>query len=59
MGGQNASDKRLDEQSRYLERATKGASLGKLIADEFDRSSDLGGRSVFGWERPTSLKIET
>jgi hypothetical protein len=54
-----AAIKRLDEQSRHLERTAKGPSLGKLIAKEFDRSSDLGGRSVFGWERSTSLKIAT
>ncbi len=54
-----AAIKRLDDQSRYLERTAKGPSLGKLIANEFDRSSDLGGRSVFGRERPSSLKIET
>ena len=53
-----AAIRRLDEQSRHLERTAKGPSLGRLIAKEFDRSSDLGGRSVFGWERPASLKIE-
>src|ERR1700759_2304399 len=51
-----AAIRRLDEQSRQLERTAKGPSLGKLIAKEFDPSSDLGGRSVFGWEPPTSLK---
>jgi hypothetical protein len=54
-----AAIKRLDEQSRLLERTARGPSLGKLIAKEFDSSSDFGGRSVFGWERPTPLKIET
>ena len=54
-----AAIRRLDEQSRHLERTAKGPSLGKLIAQEFDRSSDLGGRSVFGWERPMPLKIKT
>jgi uncharacterized protein len=54
-----AAIKRLDEQSRHLERTAKGPSLGKLIAHEFDSSSDLGGRSVFGWERPMPLKIKT
>ena len=54
-----AAIRRLDQQSRHLERTAKGPSLGKLIAKEFDRSSNLGGRSVFGWERPTALKIET
>ncbi len=54
-----AAIKRLDQQSRHLERTAKGPSLGKLIAREFDSSSDLGGRSVFGWERPMPLKIKT
>lgn len=54
-----AAIKRLDEQSRQLERTAKGLCLGKLIAGEFDRSSDLGGRSVFGWERPRSPKLGT
>ena len=54
-----AAIRRLDEQSRHLERAAKGPPLGKLIAKEFDRSSELGGRSVFGWERPTKRKLET
>jgi uncharacterized protein len=45
-----AALKRLDDQSRHLEQTAKGSSLGKLVADEFDRSHDYGGRSVFGWE---------
>jgi uncharacterized protein len=53
-----AALKRLDDQSRQLERTANGPSLGKLISGEFDRSSDYGGRSVFGWERPSSQQIE-
>lgn len=45
-----AALKRLDVQSRQLEREAKGPALGKMIADEFANSSSLGGRSVFGWE---------
>jgi hypothetical protein len=50
-----AALKRLDDQSRHLERTVKGPSFGKLVADEFDRSADYGGRSVFGWE-PSPLQ---
>jgi hypothetical protein len=42
--------KRLDDQSRHLERTAKGPSFGKLVADEFEHSDAYGGRSVFGWE---------
>jgi uncharacterized protein len=51
-----AALKRLDTQSRQLEEVAKGPSLDKLVSDEFARSSDYGGRTVFGWEGPTSLK---
>jgi hypothetical protein len=44
--------KRLDNQSRHLERTARGPGLDKLVADEFDLSSSYGGRSVFGWEQP-------
>ena len=43
--------KRLDEQSRRLERYVTGPDLKEIVAGEFRRSADLGGRSVFGWER--------
>ena len=52
-----AALKRLDDQSRHLERTATGPSLGKLIADEFDRSSEYGGRSVFGWEAPSAPAV--
>ncbi|WP_353643562.1 DUF763 domain-containing protein [Mesorhizobium sp. WSM2239] len=41
--------KRLDEQSRRLERHVTGPSLKEVVAGEFDQSHLLGGRSVFGW----------
>ncbi|HEY3640308.1 MAG TPA: DUF763 domain-containing protein [Xanthobacteraceae bacterium] len=44
--------RRLDEQSRRLERHVGGPSVEKLIADELDHSHAYGGRSVFGWEPP-------
>ena len=44
--------RRLDEQSRRLERHAGGPSVEKLIADELDHSHSYGGRSVFGWEPP-------
>ncbi|RWP46223.1 DUF763 domain-containing protein [Mesorhizobium sp.] len=42
--------KRLDDQSRQVERYVTGPSLKEIIAGEFDQSHLLGGRSVFGWE---------
>jgi hypothetical protein len=43
--------KRLDDQARRLERAATGPSLDAFIATERTASSELDGRSVFGWER--------
>jgi hypothetical protein len=45
-----AALKRLDAQSRALEKTAKGPGFGALIAGEFENSADYGGRSVFGWE---------
>ncbi|TPM93543.1 DUF763 domain-containing protein [Mesorhizobium sp. B2-1-3A] len=42
--------RRLDDQSRQVERYVTGPSLKEIIAGEFDQSHLLGGRSVFGWE---------
>jgi uncharacterized protein len=42
--------KRLDDQSRALERHARGASVEKIIAQERERSPAYGGRSLFGWE---------
>ena len=44
--------RRLDEQSRKLERHANGPTVANLIAEELDRSHSYGGRSVFGWEPP-------
>ncbi|MGR9166982.1 DUF763 domain-containing protein [Rhizobium leguminosarum] len=45
--------KRLDDQSRQLERYVTGPDLKEIIAGEFRQSADFGGRSVFGWEEPS------
>ncbi|WP_092496267.1 DUF763 domain-containing protein [Faunimonas pinastri] len=42
--------RRLDEQTRRLERTATGPSLPEFIREERERSHDYGGRSVFGWE---------
>jgi hypothetical protein len=42
--------KRLDDQSRRLERSAQGPSLDAFIAGERAVSPSLDGRSVFGWE---------
>jgi hypothetical protein len=42
--------RRLDEQTRRLERHATGPSLPAFIATERQRSHEYGGRSVFGWE---------
>lgn len=44
--------KRLDDQSRQMERYVTGPDLTEIIAGEFRQSADFGGRSVFGWEEP-------
>jgi hypothetical protein len=44
--------KRLDDQSRTLERLADGPSVQEVIAQERERSHLYGGRSVFGWEPP-------
>jgi len=45
---------RLDEQARNLERSARGPSVEKLIAEEDNLSHSYGGRSVFGWEPPST-----
>ncbi|PST24014.1 DUF763 domain-containing protein [Mesorhizobium plurifarium] len=47
-----AALKRLDEQSRRLERYVTGPDLKEIVAGEFRDSPRLGGRSIFGWEPP-------
>jgi hypothetical protein len=43
--------RRLDAQARQLERVAAGPSLDAFIAGERNRSPELDGRSVFGWEK--------
>ena len=43
-----AAIRRLDEQSRHLERSAGGPSFEAFIAEEQRRSHEYGGRSVFG-----------
>ncbi|QKS00555.1 DUF763 domain-containing protein [Sphingomonas sp. CL5.1] len=49
-----AAIRRLDAQARRLEGAVSGPSVAAIIAGEFARSHDYGGRSVFGWEPPAT-----
>ena len=44
--------RKLDAESRRLERVADGPAFEDLIADESVRSYEFGGRSVFGWEPP-------
>lgn len=44
--------RRLDDQSRSMERYVTGPDLKEIVAGEFRQSSAFGGRSVFGWEQP-------
>ena len=48
--------KRLDNQARMLELIAEGPSLEHHIAQERLASPDLGGRSVFGWEKERAIK---
>jgi hypothetical protein len=47
-----AALKRLDDQSRQLERYVTGPDLKEIVAGEFHNSHEWGGRSVLGWEPP-------
>lgn len=42
--------RRLDDQTRRLERHATGPSLPEHLGEERRRSHEYGGRSVFGWE---------
>ncbi|GAC1045874.1 DUF763 domain-containing protein [Rhizobium sp. No.120] len=50
--------KRLDDQSRMLERYVTGPDLKEIVAGEFNKSFSYGGRSVFGWEPPVDAGNE-
>jgi uncharacterized protein len=49
--------RKLDAESRRLERVTEGPAFDDLITDEFAQSHAYGGRSVFGWE-PAAASAE-
>ena len=44
--------RKLDQELRRLERAATGPSLEEMVATEFERSHEYGGRTVFGFEPP-------
>jgi hypothetical protein len=46
--------RRLDAQSRLLERTATGPTIDALLREERTRTHEYGGRSVFGWEPPSS-----
>lgn len=46
--------RRLDAQARRLEASASGPSVDEYIAEERRQSHAYGGRSIFGWERPSS-----
>ena len=48
--------KRLDDQARQLERTASGPSFEAFVAGERERSVELDGRSVFGWEKDVATK---
>ena len=43
--------RKLDDESRRLERVATGPAVEQLISQERAQSHAYGGRSVFGWER--------
>jgi uncharacterized protein len=51
--------RRLDAESRRLERGVDGPALPDHIRRERALSHDYGGRSVFGWEPPAPGRRET
>jgi hypothetical protein len=50
---------RLDEQARRLERYVTGPDLKKIIAGEFHRSHEYGGRSIFGHEENSDSEFKS
>jgi len=47
--------RRLDAESRRIERFADPAPFEKVVAEERARSAEFGGRSVFGWEPQPGL----
>ena len=49
--------RRLDRATRRLEREATGPSFSAIMAEEYDRSHEYGGRSVFGHEPPPPRRV--
>jgi hypothetical protein len=58
LGRELQALRRLDAQARLLERTATGPTLDALLDDERARSHEYGGRSVFGWEPPSSATAD-
>ncbi len=52
-----AALRRLDDRARHLEHYVKGPSLSAILAEERVHSRRYGGRSVFGWEKPSTKDV--
>jgi len=50
--------RKLDAESRRLERVANGPTFDDFISGEFVRSHEYGGRSVFGWEPPADAALD-
>jgi hypothetical protein len=48
-----AAIRRLDDQARRLEAVATGPSVDALIAQERALTHDYGGRTIFGWAKPS------
>jgi uncharacterized protein len=48
-----AAIKRLDDQARRIDGRDDAASFDAIMAEERLLSHSYGGRSIFGWERPS------
>jgi hypothetical protein len=55
LGREEALDvlRRLDEQARRLESLTSSPAFDSVVAEENRKSFEYGGRSVFGWAKPS------
>jgi uncharacterized protein len=50
--------RKLDAESRRLERVANGPAFNDFISDEFVRSHEYGGQSVFGSEPPAEAAVD-
>ncbi|ARW17011.1 DUF763 domain-containing protein [Komagataeibacter europaeus] len=49
--------RRLDTAARRLERDATGPTFSAIMAEEYNRSHEYGGRSVFGYEPPPPRRV--